>query len=180
MTVSLYSLLVYRMLRAYGQITAVLMFSINALLLLRCCLNVIWSEKVKHVLKQSADLCTNFWHWFHTGSDIMLTLGLLLSCWLSAYSLTLGFWALSGTLTWWLEPLLHTSRVGGSVLTSDVCVCAVYMFSPCAPVPISETVCCKLDGISKLSIICDCNRLASCLGCILLCALSLLNKWCGE
>ncbi|KAK3550328.1 hypothetical protein QTP86_024326 [Hemibagrus guttatus] len=61
----------------------------------------------------------------------------------------------------WLAHLPHTSRVGGSIPA----VCVEFACSPCASgvsseysgfLPRSKDMHCRLIGISKLSVVCDC------------------------
>ncbi|KAK3571581.1 hypothetical protein QTP86_014449, partial [Hemibagrus guttatus] len=64
---------------------------------------------------------------------------------------------------YWLARLPHTSRVGGSILASAVCV--EFACSPRASgvssgysgfLPQSKDMHCRLIGISKLSVVCVC------------------------
>ncbi|KAK3570199.1 hypothetical protein QTP86_016508 [Hemibagrus guttatus] len=68
-----------------------------------------------------------------------------------------------GTGAWWLARLPHTSRVGGLIPTSAVCVefaCSPHAwgFPPgySGFLSKSKDMHCRLIGISKLSVVCDC------------------------
>ncbi|KAK3555855.1 hypothetical protein QTP86_029014 [Hemibagrus guttatus] len=67
-----------------------------------------------------------------------------------------------GTVAWWLARLPHTSRFGGSIPASAVCV--EFACSPRASgvstefsgfLPWSKDMHCRLIGISKLSVACE-------------------------
>ncbi|KAK3522151.1 hypothetical protein QTP70_026968 [Hemibagrus guttatus] len=67
-----------------------------------------------------------------------------------------------GTVAWWLARLPHTSRVGGSIPASVMCV--EFACSPRALgvssrysgfLPRSKDMHCRLIGISKLSVVCE-------------------------